>query len=67
MLRLRRLGRVVVRPERTRTSARRYREAGALRQMLRSWRVQLGYLVGVSPDVLARWYNPGISSDGPDQ
>lgn len=67
VLRLRRLGKVVVRPERTTTSARRYREAGALRQMLRSWRVQLGYLAGVSPDVLARWYNPDLPSDGPDR
>jgi hypothetical protein len=56
VLRLRRAGRFVVRPERTRTSPRRYREVGALRQMLRNWKVMLGYFAGVAPAKLARWY-----------
>jgi cellulose synthase/poly-beta-1,6-N-acetylglucosamine synthase-like glycosyltransferase len=55
--RLRRQGRFVIRPEATRTSPRRYRDGGgALRQVLRVWRVFLGYYAGVSPERLARWY-----------
>lgn len=54
--RLRRTGGFVVRPERTTTSARRYRERGALRQVLRVWLVGAGYFLGVSADRLARWY-----------
>jgi hypothetical protein len=54
--RLKREGRFVVRPEATRTSPGRYRERGALRQVLRVWKVLLGYYAGVSPERLARWY-----------
>jgi glycosyltransferase involved in cell wall biosynthesis len=54
--RLRRAGRFVIRPEATVTSARRYRERGILRQVLRVWRVVAGYFLGASPDRLARWY-----------
>jgi hypothetical protein len=54
--RLKRQGRFVIRPEETRTSPRRYR-GGALRQVLRVWRVFLGYYAGVAPERLARWYS----------
>lgn len=54
--RLRRVGRFVVLPQATVTSARRYRESGAARQVLRVWRVLAGYFLGASPDRLARWY-----------
>jgi hypothetical protein len=54
--RLRRVGRFVVRPEATTTSPRRYRERGALRQVLRVWRVMAGYFAGVDPATLRRWY-----------
>jgi hypothetical protein len=54
--RLRRQGRFVVRPEAMRTSPRRYKESGAAVQVLRVWRVLLGYYAGVSPERLARWY-----------
>ena len=54
--RLKRQGRFVIRPERTRTSPRRYRSGGALLQVLRVWRVLLGYYAGVAPERLARWY-----------
>jgi glycosyltransferase involved in cell wall biosynthesis len=57
--RLKRVGRFVVRPEVTRTSPRRYRERGAMRQVLRVWRVMLGYYAGVSPQTLGRWYRGG--------
>lgn len=54
--RLRKSGVFVVRPEKTFTSPRRYREVGALRQVLRTWRVLVGYYAGVSPEKLTRWY-----------
>jgi rSAM/selenodomain-associated transferase 2 len=54
--RLRRAGRFVVRREKTVTSPRRYREVGALRQVLRTWRVLIGYYAGASPEALTRWY-----------
>ncbi len=56
VLRLGRVGRFVVRPETTLSSPRRYRERGALRQVLRVWRVLAGYFLGASPERLARWY-----------
>lgn len=55
--RLKRAGPFSVLPEKTVTSPRRYRERGALRQVLRNWRVLLGYFLGVSSDRLERWYN----------
>ena len=54
--RLRRAGAFVVRPEKTVTSPRRYRQVGALRQVLRTWRVLAGYYAGVAPETLTRWY-----------
>ena len=54
--RLRRAGGFVVRPERMTTSAQRYRQRGALRQVLRVWMVGAGYFLGVPPDRLARFY-----------
>jgi GT2 family glycosyltransferase len=54
--RLRRVGRFAVLPEAMVTSARRYRERGAARQVLRVWRVLAGYFLGASPERLARWY-----------
>ena len=54
--RLKRVGRLQVRPEKMVTSPRRYTQAGALRQVLRNWRVLAGYYAGVSPETLARWY-----------
>jgi len=55
--RLRALGPIVLRPEKTLTSPRRYRERGAWRQVLRNARVLTGYFLGVSPEKLERWYN----------
>jgi rSAM/selenodomain-associated transferase 2 len=56
VLRLRKVGCFVIRPEKTITSPRRYRESGALRQMLRNWKVMAGYFAGVRPETLSRWY-----------
>lgn len=55
--RLKRLGPLEIRPEKTLSSARRYRERGALRQVLRNWRVLAGYFLGAAPEKLERWYN----------
>jgi rSAM/selenodomain-associated transferase 2 len=57
--RLRKRGRFTIRPEKSVTSPRRYRQNGALRQVLRNWRVQLGFFAGVAPETLARWYSGG--------
>src|SRR5262249_40782143 len=59
--RLRRVGRFVVLSEATATSPRRYRERGALRQMLRVWTVLAGYYAGVEPARLAEWYGRGTT------
>jgi rSAM/selenodomain-associated transferase 2 len=56
VLRLRRVGRFVIRPEKTTTSPRRYRDSGALRQVLRNWKVMAGYFAGAPPETLNRWY-----------
>ena len=56
VLRVRRVGRFVVLPEKIVTSPRRFAENGLLRQGLRDWRVQLGYFAGVAPETLERWY-----------
>jgi len=54
--RLKRVSRLEIRPEKTITSPRRYREQGALRQVFRNWRVLAGYFLGASPEKLERWY-----------
>jgi hypothetical protein len=56
VLRLRQAGRFEIRPEKTITSPRRYRESGTLRQVLRNWKVMAGYFAGVRPETLSRWY-----------
>ncbi len=59
--RLRRAGRFVVLPEVVTTSARRYRDRGVLRQVLRVWAVLGGYFLGVSPERLGRLYYGGTA------
>jgi hypothetical protein len=60
--RLRRAGPFVVLPEKTTTSPRRFRDRGALRQVLVNWKVQLGYFAGARPETLERWYYGGRRS-----
>jgi len=62
VVRLRRAGRFVVRPEKTVTSPSRYVEHGAARRVLRNWRVMAGYFSGVSPETLRRWYESSSSA-----
>ncbi len=53
--RAKRLGRVVVAPERVRTSPRRYDRAGLLRNMLLNWRDAFLFALGVGPERLGRF------------
>ena len=53
---LARRGRVVIRPEKARTSARRWRQHGVLRTFLINQVMVLGFWLGISPDRLARFY-----------
>jgi rSAM/selenodomain-associated transferase 2 len=52
--RARRLGRIVVAPERVRTSPRTYDRHGLLRNMLRNWICVSLFVLGVRPERLAR-------------
>jgi len=56
MRRLGRQGRVVTLASRSMASPRRWRKLGALRTTLVNQKVVVGYLLGVSPETLARWY-----------
>lgn len=56
MRRLRRLGKVRLARTAVRTSARRWFRLGILRTTWRNQLVLLGFLLGVSPDRLGRWY-----------
>jgi hypothetical protein len=55
---LRRRGRVVVAPRRVLVSARRWRQAGLVRQTLCNWTLTALAAGGVHPDRLARFYPP---------
>jgi len=54
--RLKRLGRLVIRPECVQTSARRWLTLGILRTWLTNQLMIAGYFLGVSPRHLATWY-----------
>ncbi len=54
--RLRKFGRIVIAPARAITSARRWQDMGIWRTTLINQAMILGYLIGVSPARLARWY-----------
>lgn len=41
-----------------RVSARRWRSEGPLRCTARNWMLTAGYLAGIAPERLARWYRP---------
>ena len=59
--RLRRRGRFVILPEAVVTSARRWRTVGPVRNSLLNVLITWSYLLGVSPERLARWYRRGRS------
>ena len=54
--RLRRRGRIVIVPRAVRTSARRWRKRGVLRQTLLNQAIIAARLLGASPERLAGWY-----------
>jgi rSAM/selenodomain-associated transferase 2/rSAM/selenodomain-associated transferase 1 len=62
--RLRKLGRIITLPERAVTSARRWRGLGIWRTTLINQAVIFGYLIGISPARLARWYRGNSAADG---
>jgi hypothetical protein len=55
--RLKRAGPFIVLREKMLASPRRYRERGAMRQVLTNWKVLAGYFAGVPAVTLERWYN----------
>ncbi len=60
MRQLRREGRIGIAPVAVATSGRRYGELGLWRTTLINQLMILGYLAGVSPERLARWYRTGL-------
>lgn len=56
--RLKRRGRIVLATGSAATSARRWRQIGALRTWMINQRVIIGYFMGVAPKRLAAWYRP---------
>jgi len=49
-------GRIAIIPSKVLTSPRRYEQEGVLYCTFRNWLLQLLYLLGVSPERLAKWY-----------
>jgi rSAM/selenodomain-associated transferase 2 len=49
-------GRIVIIPEKVMTSPRRYEKEGVLSCTFRNWMLQFLFMLGVSPERLARWY-----------
>ena len=57
MQRIKKTGsRIAIIPKKVRTSPRRYERQGILYCTLRNWTMQLLYLLGASPERLAKWY-----------
>ena len=54
--RLKRFGRIVILPQRIETSARRWIEEGFFHNLLRNWALQGAWLMGASPEALAKYY-----------
>ncbi|HSM81178.1 MAG TPA: glycosyltransferase, partial [Nodosilinea sp.] len=54
--RLRKLGKVAIAPQTVITSDRRWRTLGILRTTLVNQAMVIGYLLGVDPHKLTRWY-----------
>jgi rSAM/selenodomain-associated transferase 2 len=57
--RLKRQGDIVILPYRINTSARRWMEEGIIKTWFRGYILQLAWVLGVSPDRLAKWYTFG--------
>jgi uncharacterized protein len=61
--RVRKFGHIMTLPARAVTSGRRWRNLGILRTTLINQAIILGYLVGISPERLARWYRGDSMED----
>jgi rSAM/selenodomain-associated transferase 2 len=55
-LRLRKIGKTIILPQRIITSARRWKRDGALKNIFRNWILQLGWKLGISPHYLVKFY-----------
>ena len=53
--RLKKMGESVILPQRINTSARRWKEEGKVKNLVRNWLLQFGWAVGVQPGILAKW------------
>jgi rSAM/selenodomain-associated transferase 2 len=54
--RLKKMGNIVVLPQRINTSARRWEEEGKMKNLIRNWLLQLGWTFGIDSKILANWY-----------
>ena len=59
MRRLKKSGKIATLPERVFTSSRRWETMGVLKTTLINQLVIAAYLMGISPDLIARWYRRG--------
>ncbi len=57
--RLKKRGKVVILPFRIRTSARRWLEAGKIKNLVRNWLLQIVWKMGVSAEKLTKRYKFG--------
>ena len=56
-LRLKKIGKTIILPQRILTSARRWKAEGPLKNIIRNWLLQLGWISGISPHILIKYYN----------
>lgn len=56
-LRLKKMGKTIILPQRILTSARRWKDEGPLKNIIRNWLLQLGWISGISPHFLIKYYN----------
>ena len=54
--RLKKKGKIVILPQRINTSARRWEDEGKIKNLVRNWLLQIGWMFGVDPKILAKWY-----------
>lgn len=56
-LRLKKRGDTIILPQQIITSARRWKAEGPVKNIFRNWLLQLGWITGISPDWLAKYYH----------
>ena len=55
--RLKKMGDIVILPQRISTSTRRWEDEGKIKNLIRNWLLQIGWTFGINPKILARWYH----------